>query len=164
MIKWIGVGVGVVAVVAIAYWLTQCPCERISGAWLQGHEVTTAVEDWTFANDAPICYVEVPGIIPHSITLNCMSAEERLYLSCSQCDGKRWSTIALEEGRGRIRIGESVFPISFTRVTGEAELDLAWMARAGKLARLRGRDMSEIPARPGHWWSFRLASMAPGSS
>ncbi len=164
MIKWIGAVVVVVAVVAIGYWLTQCPCERISGAWLQGDEVTTSIDDWTFANDTPICYVEVPGIIPHSITLNCMSAEERLYLSCSQCDGKHWSTVALEEGYGRIRIGESVYPISFTRVTNEAELDLAWTARAGKLARLRGRDMSEIPVRPGHWWSFRLASMAPASS
>lgn len=163
MIKWIGVVVGVVAIIGLGYWLTQCPCERISGAWLQGDEVTAAVDDWTFANEAPICYVEVPGIIPHSITLNCMSAEEQLYLSCSQCEGKRWSTIAVEAGMGRIRIGESVYPISFERVTSEAELDVAWTARAGKLARLRGRDLAEIPERPGHWWSFRLASVAAGS-
>ena len=159
MIKWIGSAVGVVVVAGLAYWLTQCPCERIAGAWLPGDEVTTAVTDWSFANDAPLCYVEVEGIIPHSITLNCMEAEQRLYVSCSQCDGKRWSTIAVETGRGRIQIGDSVFPVSLTRVTQASELDLAWVARANKTARRRGVEGPvEIPPRPDHWWSFRLAS------
>ena len=130
MIKWIGSAVGVVIVIGAAYWLTQCPCERTPGAWLSGDEVVEAIDDWSFANDEPICYVEVPGIIPHSITLNCMSAEEQLYLSCSQCDGKRWSTIAVEEGYGRIRIGESVYPISFTRVMDQAELAICLLTTA----------------------------------
>ena len=153
-------GIVLLAVVAaIGYWTTQCPCERFPGAWLAGDVVQAPVDDWSFANDVGICFVEVPSIIAHSVTLNCMSADGRLYLSCSQCEGKRWSTIALEAGSGRIRIGETVYPVSMSRVTTNDELDLAWRARAMKLAALRGRDVNSAPpARPDHWWSFRLAS------
>ena len=145
-------------ILAGAWWLTQCPCERIPGAWLQGAEETAPVSDWTFANEAPICYIEVPGAIPHSVTLNCMAnGGGTLYLSCSRCDGKRWSTIAVATGQARIRIAETVYPVTIARVTEPAELDRAWAARADKLARLRG-PAGAPPPRPGHWWSFRLES------
>lgn len=145
---------------AIGYWATQCPCDRIPGAWLAGDVEQAPVDDWAFANQAGICYVEVTSFIPHSVTLNCMSADKMLYLSCSQCDGKRWSTVALEEGHGRIRIGDTVYPVSMTRVTDEGELDAAWRARAMKMAALRGTDVAanSLPPRPDHWWSFRLGS------
>lgn len=159
MLKWILAGVVVVIVVAAGVWTTQCPCDRISGAWLQGETATEAVEDWSFANDAGLCYIEVPGVIPHSVTLNCMSASTQLYLSCARCDGKRWSTTAVETGTGRIRIDAVVYPVSMSRVTNAAELDLAWAARAAKTARMRGQGGDvEVPPRPDHWWSFRLES------
>ena len=148
------------AVSATGYWLTQCPCEDVPGAWLSGDVEKAAVEDWTFANDVGFCQLEVPSLIPHSVTLNCMSTNELLYISCARCEGKHWSTIALESHRGRIRIGESIYPVSLARVTDSSELDVAWRARALKMAALRGDDPANGPPspRPDHWWSFRLAS------
>ena len=161
MSKWIAAGVVIAIIAGAGVWATQCPCSRISGAWLQGETATDPVEDWSFANEAGLCYIEVPGVIPHSVTLNCMSASSQLYLSCSRCDGKRWSTTAVESGAGRIRIGERVYPVTMTRVTDPAELDVAWAARAAKTAARRGQaGNAVVPPRPDHWWSFRLQSRA----
>ena len=153
----VGLALGVI-VLGIAFWAMQCPCGRIPGTWLQGEEDTRAVPNWGFANAEPICYIEVQGAPAHSVTLNCMAdAEGSLYLSCSRCEGKRWSTIAVNTGMARIRIGDTVYPVSIERVLEPGELDRAWAARASKLAQLRGRTGEPRP-RPDHWWSFRLES------
>ena len=44
----------------------------------------------------PLCQIQVDaGLLPHAINLNCMADGGELYLSCASCDGKRWSTAAL---------------------------------------------------------------------
>ena len=157
MLKWI---IGLVLTGALAgliYVYVSCPCERIPGMKLSGVEHTEPVEDWTFANSAALCQLEVSGVIPHSINLNCMSDGPNLFLSCSRCDGKYWSGIALAEPRGRIRIDDVVYPVELTRVTDDAELNHAWAVRARKLSNF-GRG-SDAP-RPDHWWSFRLTPRA----
>jgi hypothetical protein len=148
--------VGVVVLVAAAgvgIWLFWCPCERMPGGWLLGSEVTESVDDWTFANAVPLCQIQVrSGILPHAINLNCMAAQGRLYLSCAQCEGKTWSTAALANPAGRLRLGDRVYPVTLTRIEDPATLDAAWRARESKL----GRD----PDRPREdgWWSFRVES------
>ena len=61
------------------------------------------------------------------------TATGELYLSCSQCDGKRWSSAALDDNRARIRLDGTVYPVTATRVTDADELDRAWAARVQKL-------------------------------
>ena len=80
-----------------------------------------------------------------------MSWEGRLFVSCSECDGKTWSGYAVEDARGRIRIGESLYPVLVTRVEDPRLLDSVWQARAEKL----GEDE---PTRPEGWWAFELRS------
>ena len=92
------------------------------------------------------------NLLPHSVNLNCMSANDQLYISCAWCDGKYWSGIALENPEGRIRINEKVYPVTLVRLKDPARLDEAWRARAAKL----GPD-ADVP-RPDHWWSFWLRS------
>jgi hypothetical protein len=136
-----------------AGWFFYCPCERVPGGWLLGDTVVQPVTDWSFANDAPLCQVQVQAHnVPHSINLNCMSSAGLLYLSCAQCEGKMWSTAALKDPEARLRVGERVYPVTLTRITDDGELDIAWRARENKL----GRD----PDRPREagWWSFRVES------
>lgn len=133
-------------------WLMACPCDRIPGTYLVGEEVQVAVDDWSFANSEPLCQIEVGGLIRHSVNLNCMSVDGELFLSCAGCEGKRWSTMALESQRGRIRLGQKVYPVSLVRVTDPNLLDAAWQARAEKLGR-------ESTPRANGWWSFHLRSI-----
>ena len=154
--KLILVSLGSVLLVAVAAagvtWLMKCPCDRIPGTYLVGEEVQAPVSDWSFANSEPLCQIEVGNLLPHSVNLNCMAVDGELFLSCAGCDGKHWSTIALENQQGRIRIGTRVYPVSLQRVTDPEILDAAWKGRADKLGR-------EPQPRADGWWSFRLESI-----
>ena len=146
-------GLLVLAACAVLY-VNSCPCNRIPGAWLLGTQAEAPVTDWSFANDresAPLCQLQINTWRPHSINANCMADNGQLYVSCSNCAGKYWSQSALTHPAGQIRIAGSVYPVTYTRVTDPAELDLAWNARLNKIAR-------EPSPRPDHWWSFKLAS------
>ena len=101
----------------------------------------------------PLCQIhDSPDLLPHSLNLTCMASDGALYLSCSGCDGKRWSAAVLENPIARLRAAGNVYPVTVTRVTDPATLDRAWIARAEKL----GRPI-DIPRQDG-WWSFRVVS------
>ena len=145
------------------YWFFACPCERTPGGYLLGDAAEQQVADWSFANDVTLCQIQVSaGLLPHSINLNCMSTPGGdLYLSCSQCAGKRWSNRAVDNGTARLRLNHMVYPVTITRVMGPAELDRAWDARLTKLNSLSAPASAAPPVgtpRPDHWWSFRVVS------
>jgi hypothetical protein len=145
------------AATAAAVWTFTCPCERTPGGWLPGEVVHQPIMDWTFANEVPLCQIQVSnGPLPHSINLNCMAAAGRLYLSCAGCEGKTWSTAALARPDARLRLDRVVYPVRLTRVADPEGLDVAWRARETKL----GRD----PDRPREdgWWAFRVESRPAG--
>ena len=151
----IGVVIGVLATGAIAgalYYFITCPCDRTPGGYLLGEEISKAVDDWSFANDVALCQIEVKRLLPHSVNLNCMSAGGELFLSCAGCEGKTWSTAALNNPLGRIRLNDRVYPVRLTRLTDPARLDVAWRAREGKLGRPTDRP------RQAGWWSFVVVS------
>ncbi len=141
-----------IAVVAALTLYFVCPCSRLPGGYLLGPEVTQPVEDWSFANQVPLCQVEVRAVVPHSVNLNCMASAGRLYLSCANCADKHWSRAALERPAARLRIGEAVYPVMLTRVEDRTELDAAWRARATKLG------ATTVPPRAEGWWSFRATT------
>ncbi len=138
---------------AIGVWVSMCPCERTPGSFLLGEVVAEPVDDWSFANEVGLCQIQVQrGVLPHSINLNCMAADGELFLSCARCEGKAWSTAALNNSDARIRINGSVYPVALSRVEDDATLDRAWRAREGKLGR-----PTDSPRQSG-WWSFQAAS------
>ena len=157
MLKYTVAAIFVVVAAAAVYVVTACPCERMPGLWLTGETVTTPVEDWSFANEAPLCQVEVRTWRPHSINLNCMSTGPELFISCSNCAGKSWSNTALTHPLGKIRIDGRLYPVRLDRVLDPDKLDLAWRTRAMKLQR------DAVP-RPDHWWSFQLTSQEKSGS
>lgn len=85
------------------------------------------------------------------MTVNCMSWQGRLFVSCSQCEPKAWSSHAVEDPRGRIQIGDAVYPVTLRRIVDPDELESVWQARARKI----GEDDSE--QRPNDRWSFELS-------
>ncbi len=129
-----------------------CPCGPLPGLSLAGNQSKEQIDDWSFANDVPLCQIEVDGGYPHSVNLNCMSSAGELFVSCSKCASKTWSGYAIENHEGRIRIEETVYPVTLRRLTNPGELDGAWQARTMKL----GIDPTR--PRPESWWSFQLTS------
>ncbi len=137
---------------AALYVLFNCPCERIPGSYLLGEEVTEPVEDWSFVNQTGLCQIQVSAALPHSVNLNCMAADGKLYLSCASCEGKYWSNAALNNSKARIRINGRVYPVHISRVEDAKTLDIAWQARATKLQRGLGTPPAD------GWWSFNVVS------
>ena len=160
----IGGSLAVVGAIGVfLLWFLTCPCDRMPGGYLLGDASDGPVADWSFANDVTLCQVQISaGVLPHSINLNCMATPEGgLYLSCSQCETKRWSNAVLENGRARLRLNGTVYPVTLTRVLESRELDGAWSARVIKLNTLPEPANPAPPPgtpRPDHWWSFRVVS------
>ena len=140
--------------IGTSYWALACPCDRMPGLYLRGVEASEPVTDWSFANEVPLCQVQVDaGLLSHALNLNCMATSDgNLYLSCADCADKRWSNAALENNQARLRLDGTVYPVTLTRVVDPVELDRAWNARAAKTG-----AGSNAP-RPDSWWSFRVVS------
>jgi|TARA_B100000767_G_scaffold275621_1_gene313792 hypothetical protein len=136
---------------ALTFWFS-CPCDRLPGGPLKGQLVSVAIPDWSFANDAPLCQIQVAAIIPWSVNLNCMSEGGQLYLSCARCERKFWSNTALNNTNGYVGISGKVYPVSMARVLDPEILDIAWHSRAQKVGRGNGLPRAD------HWWSFSLIS------
>ena len=153
----------VLLVIGFYGWSGTCPCDRAPGAVLFGAEQEFPVDDWTFANQVTLCQIQVnAGVLPHAINLNCFAnGDGDLYLSCSNCDGKRWSGFAIRDGRARLRLDRTVYPVHVTRIVDPAELDMAWVARLDKLHSLEEPANPPAPLgspRPDGWWTFRVLS------
>lgn len=129
----------------------HCPCDRTPGGYLLGEVVVEPIDDWAFVNEAGLCQIQVNAVLPHSINLNCMSTDNKLYLSCAGCNGKYWSSTAIKNSDARIRINDLIYPVTIKRIIEPATLDLAWTARASKRGVVAGvRDVG--------WWSFQVTS------
>jgi hypothetical protein len=147
----------------VGVWTTTCPCSRLPGFFLLGDVQKTPVTDWSFANDIPLCQIQVyAGIMPHSVNLNCMATPDgQLYLSCGACATKFWGRSVQGDEHGRLRLNGRVYPVVITRVTDAAEMDRAWAARVKKL-QVYGEESNPAPPpdakRPEAWGTFRLRS------
>lgn len=144
----------VIPVVAIAYWAFTCPCDGTPGIYLRGTEVSDRVTDWSMANQVPLCQLQVDaGLMPHALNLNCWAdSHGELYVGCASCEGKRWSAAAVANNQARVRLGTNVYPVTLTRVVGDAELDRVWASRVTKFGN-RGNA-----ARQSDWWTFHAVS------
>ncbi len=149
-------------VTAFLGWSITCPCDFTPGGLLFGDRAGEEVTDWSFANDVSLCQIQVGGLLPYSVNLNCMATSSGdLYLSCSVCDRKRWAGVVVGNGRAKMRLDGTVYPVTATRVLDPDELDRAWVARVDKLQIHSTAINPAVPVgtpRPDRWWSFRVVS------
>ncbi len=162
----------VVALVALAvgsYWALTCPCEGTPGFVLRGELHEEPVTDWRFANDVPLCQIQISiGWRPHSLNLNCMATPEGdIFLSCSSGARKYWCPRVETNHQGRLRLDGVVYPVVLNRVTDPSVLEAAWAARILKLQNPNvqavqpgGSGPPPDAQRPESWWTFQLRSRA----
>jgi hypothetical protein len=152
-----------VSVAVFLYFSLACPCERTPGAYLFGDVVDEAITDWSFANDVPLCQIQVwAGVRPHAVNLNCMATPEgELFLSCGNCVNKYWAGEVGDDEQGRLRLNGTVYPVKLRRVLDDRVLDQAWDARVTKL-QVHAGPLNPAPApdaqRGEGWASFQVTS------
>lgn len=151
-------------VVGLGGWTTICPCDRTPGLVLLGSSHDEPVTNWSFANDVPLCQLQVwTGLGPRAMNLNCMATPEGdLFISCSVGQKKFWCGEVKPNASARIRLNGTVYPVTLNRVLDAASLDKAWAARVSKLQKYGGGPYNPVPKpdakRPETWWSFQARS------
>ncbi len=104
----------------IAYQFRTDPIGLISGKKLSGDEESYPA-DWAFTSEHPLIAVETRVGNPHSVTTVCFVYEGDLYVPAGDAATKDWPAYALKDGRARVKVGESIYPVMLTRAT---DLDL----------------------------------------
>ena len=149
-------------------WTMTCPCDTTPGFVLLGDTPAGPVADWSFANDVPLCQIQISiWLRPHSVNVNCMATPEgNLFISCSVGARKYWCPRVGEDHAGRLRLDGIVYPVVLNREMDPTTLDRVWAARLRKLQNPRvherqpgGGDPPPLDTpRPDSWWSFRVVS------
>jgi hypothetical protein len=152
-----------IGIVGFIIYSATCPCERTPGGFLFGNSHDEPVADWSFANQVPLCQLQIyAGIRPHSINLNCMATPEgEMYLSCSVCDTKYWAAKVEADEVGVMRLDGVTYPVFVNRITDDAQMDRAWSARVAKLQSFGGPgNPAPDPnaQRPDRWWTFQITT------
>ena len=107
----VGAVVASLLVTAGLGWSITCPCDFTPGGLLFGDRAGEEVMDWSFANDVSLCQIQVGGLLPYSVNLNCMATSSGdLYLSCSVCDRKRWARRGSRQRQGQNATGRDRVP------------------------------------------------------
>jgi hypothetical protein len=126
------------------------------------------VKDWRFANDVPVCQIQISAYgVPHAINLNCFATPDgELYLSCSVCTRKFWAAHVGQNEHARLRLNGRVYPVILNRITDPATMDRVWATRVKKVLIYGGAPFNPKPKpnapRPDTWWTFHVTSAAAG--
>jgi hypothetical protein len=90
---WLGLGaLPAILFAGVIGYSAACPCNRTPGLLLFGETHEAPVTNWSFANDVPLCQIQVwTSLGPRAMNLNCMATPDgELYLSCSVGTNKYW--------------------------------------------------------------------------
>jgi len=105
------------------------PNGRRPGLWLKGDLVTTPVSDWSFTDKIQNVKIQTNTwyLLPHSVTINCVSYKGRLYLDSFYAaglkypHGRSWNEDVARDDHVRIKIGNQLYDRTLALVTDPAE-------------------------------------------
>lgn len=131
------------------------PCGPIPGDALEGPVHGERVDDWAFSDAYPRCQIEVRPSDPHSVTTSCFAGDGVIYVPAIMGESKRWTQWAAEDPRARIKIGETIYPVTIVRIEDDAERRLAGLTGYRKHHDEEPEPDWEVPE---DRWYFRLTS------
>ncbi len=105
------------------------PNGRRPGLWLKGNVVTTPVTDWSFTDKIQNVKIQTKTryLLPHSVTINCVSYKGQLYLDSfygpglTYPHGRSWNEDVARDPRVRIKVGDELYDRTLALVTDPAE-------------------------------------------
>jgi hypothetical protein len=121
------------------------PKDRRPGLWLTGNVVTTPVHDWSFTDNHPTIKVQTGTwyLLPHSVTIDCVSYKGQLYLHTVFLKGvpfpssRSWVSSAIRDPHVRIKIGDQLYDRTVALVTDPAEITPLNDASAKKYPKMK---------------------------
>jgi hypothetical protein len=131
---------GVIVCLALALVVLRItglnPHDRIPGLWLTGDLVTTPVTDWSFLDAVPNIKLQTQTrfLLPHSVTINCLSYMGQFYVTSTHPAGspRSWDQNVMRDPHVRIKIGDKLYDRTLVPVTDPPEKDAVLQARVKK--------------------------------
>ena len=142
LVKIVGAILVCLALVLVVLRFTGLdPRDRIPGLWLTGELVTTPVTDWSFTDQVATIKLQTQSrfLLPHSVTINCLSLNGQLYVSSVYPAGspRSWNDNVLRDPHVRIKIGNRVYDRTLVLLTDPAEIAAVLQVRAKKYPQLK---------------------------
>jgi len=136
-----GLIICVVVLLAVVRFMGLGPHGGFPGLWLKGNLVTTPVNDWTWTDKVSTIEVQTESwyLIPHSVTIDCMTLDGRLYVSSGYPpqSPKTWYENVARDPHVRILIGNNLYDRTLTEVKDPAEAATAMKAKYIKYPTLK---------------------------
>ncbi|HVA94319.1 MAG TPA: hypothetical protein VNI36_05375 [Candidatus Dormibacteraeota bacterium] len=111
------------------------------GLWLKGNLVTTPVNDWTWTDKVPTIELQTESwyLLPHSVTIDCMTLNGHLYVSSGYPPQsvKTWYKNVVRDPHVRILIGNNLYDRTLTEVKDPTEAAAAMKAKYTKYPKLK---------------------------
>ncbi len=123
--------IGLLAVIAVTVlrFVGWEPTGPRPGLWLPGTVVTTTVTDWSFTDAVPEIHMETQTwyLVPHSVTVQCVSVDGQLYLASfhnggPQAPRRRWNQNVARDPRIRLQIGDRLYDRKMLPLTEPAQI------------------------------------------
>ncbi len=154
LLKWIGILLGAIVVVAGALYIFRTdPIFMVSGKRLSGEELPYPA-DWSMCNDHQTVAVETRVDDPHSVTTLCFVHDGALIIPAMNGSEKEWPTHVVRDPRVRVKMGEHVYPALAERMTDVSLEDLV-DAVAAKYPQIADGDPADAPR---DVWLFRISA------
>ena len=154
ILKWTGVVLGAVVVVAGALYLLRTdPIYMISGKRLSGDELSYPA-DWSMCSHHQTIAVEARVDDPHSVTTICFVHDGDLIVPAMNGSEKQWPAMVVRDPRVRVKIGDSVYPARADRLVDVSMADLL-PSIAAKYPQIAERDPADAPQ---DVWLFRISA------
>lgn len=138
-----------VLIVSLLTVLSGCidPDGTRPGLGLTG-EVQPPPLDWEFTNEYMLVAIEVqtPYLLPHSVTIWCVSREGRLYVAARAPDTKNWPGWVERDANVRLKIAGNLYEVQLARLNDDAEIASIVQAYAVKY-KLPDRTPEDPPMR-----------------
>ena len=131
------------------------PCGPIAGTSLTGEVRSELITDFQSVNDVESCILQVNGDDPHSVNINCWAVGKQLFVGCSDCEGKTWSTLVGQDAMPRIRIDDMLYSVKISRLSDPSAIDRVWLYRWEKY------EKGEFEAVPDGLWVYHLGLKPP---
>jgi hypothetical protein len=121
------------------------PTLQRPGLWLRGEPVTTPVADWSFTDNIPLIEIQTNSwyLLPHSVTINCISYQGKLYLysyyaaGLTYPHGRRWNEDVARDPHVRLKIGDKLYDRTVVLATDPAEQEAVREATSKKYPALK---------------------------
>jgi len=128
------------------------PSDDRPGFRLSGEVHQQPVEDWSFTSAVKEIFIETatPYVIPHSVTIWCVTLGNQLYVGAWEADTKHWVANVRRDPNVRLKIGDQIYEQRLEPIEDPATIARLNQSYARKYE-YDAEDDADAEASTAHW-------------